>query len=99
MEQLKKLGFAVVGAGELAVQSAKDFGSQAQSFAGKSRRQAVAQYKGLSRRGERIVSKVRRSGPAQQAINGTKQARKQLKGAVTGLRKAGTDERRPSKSA
>jgi hypothetical protein len=64
MDQLKKIGFAFVGAGDLAVQSAKDLGSKAQTFAGKGRRQALAQYKGLARRGERIVTKVRRSEPA-----------------------------------
>lgn len=90
--ELKKAPYAFLGTGQLAVE-------KAQVLAGKARTMrngpSVAKaYDDLARRGEKVVNRVQRSAPAKRAAEGTRQATRQLKGAVTSIRKAvGLEER------
>ena len=60
----------------------------------------VSTYDGLAKRGERVVNRIQRSKPAKRAAHGSRQASRQLKGAVTGIRKAlGLQEQRPTRKA
>ncbi len=52
----------------------------------------------MSKRGERLMAKARRSPRAERAVEGTKQATRQLKGAATSLRKAVQPEEEAPKS-
>lgn len=89
MDQLKKAPFAVLGTGELAVEKAVRLYGKASTFGRKARRTDVGQvYDGLAGRGEAVARRLRRSKTAKRAVEGTKQASRQLKGAVTSIRKA-----------
>jgi hypothetical protein len=89
MDQLKKAPYAVLGTGELAVEKAVELYGKASTFGRKARRTDVGQmYDGLAGRGEAVARRLRRSKTAKRAAEGTKQASRQLKGAVTSIRKA-----------
>ena len=89
MDQWKKAPYAVLGTGELAVQKALELYGKASTFGRKARRTDVGHvYDGLAGRGEGVVRRLRRSKTTKRAVEGTRQASRQLKGAVTSIRKA-----------
>jgi hypothetical protein len=98
MMDLKKAPYAIVGAGEFVAERAKAMVDQARSIG---QPEVVGIYEGLADRGERLVKRLQRSGPAKRAVAGTKQASRQLKGAATSVRKAigMEDEKRSTRKA
>jgi hypothetical protein len=89
MDQLKKAPYAVLGTGDLAVQKAVELYGKASTLGRKARGTDVGRlYEGLAGRGESVVKRIRRSKTARRAVDGTQQATRQLKGAVTSIRKA-----------
>jgi hypothetical protein len=100
MDQWKKAPYAVLGTGELAVQKAVELYGKASTFGRKARRTDVGQvYDGLAGRGEAVVRRLRRSKTTKRAVEGTRQASRQLKGAVTSIRKAaGMEEQKKTSS-
>jgi hypothetical protein len=89
MDQWKKAPYAVLGTGDLAIEKAAELYGKASSIGRKARRTDVGQlFDGLSGRGEALVKRVQRSKTAKRAVDGTKQATRQVKGAVTSIRKA-----------
>jgi len=96
MDQLKKAPYAILGTGDVAVEKAKDlFGkARAVKIGGP---EIVGVYEGLADRGQTLAKKLQRSRPAKRAVEGTKQASRQLKGAATSIRKAlGFEEQKRS---
>jgi hypothetical protein len=100
MDPLKKAPYAVLGTGELAVQKVVELYDKASTFGRKARRTDVGQlYDGLAGRGETVVKRIQRSKTAKRAVDGTKQATRQLKGAVASIRKAaGMEEAKKTSS-
>jgi hypothetical protein len=98
MERLKKAPYAILGTGDFAAERAKTLLDKARSIGGP---EVVGVYEGLADRGQALVKKLQRSGPAKRAVDGTKQASRQLRGAATSLRKAlGMEEqKRPTRKA
>jgi hypothetical protein len=98
--QWQKAPYVVLGTGELAVEKAAEMYGKAFSIGQKARRTDVGQvYDGLADRGEALVRRLRRSKTAKRAVAGTKQATRQVKGAVTSVRKAvGWEEQKKSSS-
>jgi hypothetical protein len=93
METIKKAPYAILGTGDLAVEKAKGLFGKAVSLTTNDRPDMARVYGDLAVRGARVVKRVRRSKPARRAVEGTKQASRQLKGAATSIRKAiGVDE-------
>ena len=87
IEQMRKAGFVVIGLGDLTAEKVKEIVDRARKV--KVGREEIETAVGdLGTRGSKIVTKVTRSKPAKQAVEGTKQATRQLKGAATSLRKA-----------
>ena len=85
MDRLKKAPFAILGTGEFVAERAKVMFDRARSIGAP---EVVGVYEGLADRGEALVKRIQRSGPAKRAAAGTKQASRQLKGATTSVRKA-----------
>jgi hypothetical protein len=98
MERLKKAPYAILGTGDLAAERAKTLLDKARSIGAP---EIVGVYEGLADRGQALTKKLQRSRPAKRAVEGTKQASRQLKGAATSLRKAlGMEEQsRPTRKA
>jgi hypothetical protein len=88
-DQWMKAPYAILGAGEAAVEKTAQFYAKASTLGRKVRRTDIGElYKGLASRGEAMVKRIQRSKPAQRAAEGSKEATRQLKGAVTSVRKA-----------
>jgi hypothetical protein len=83
--EFKKAPFAVIGTADLAVEKARTLVDRARRIGGP---EIVGFYEGLADRGESLVERLQRSKPAKRAVDGTKQASRQLKGAATSVRKA-----------
>ena len=84
MERLKKAPYAILGTGDLAAERAKTLLDKARSIGAP---EIVGVYEGLADRGQALTKKLQRSRPAKRAVEGTKQASRQLKGAAASLRK------------
>jgi hypothetical protein len=94
MDRLRKAPFAIIGTGDFVAERAKGLFERARSIGGP---EVVGVYEGLADRGEALVKRLQRSGPAKRAAAGTKQATRQLKGAATSVRKAlGMEEQKRS---
>jgi hypothetical protein len=98
MEQVKKAYYAVLGTGDLAVEKTVELAGRAKDIRKLGGDDVSQAYTELAKRGERVIRKVSRSKPAKRAAEGTKQASRQLKGAVTSVRKALGFEEQPSTS-
>ena len=85
MDRLKKAPFAILGTGDFVAERAKVMFDRARSIGAP---EVVGVYEGLADRGESLVKRIQRSGPAKRAVAGTRQASRQLKGAATSVRKA-----------
>jgi hypothetical protein len=100
MEQIKKAYYAALGTGDLAVEKSIGLVDRAKGIRKLGGDDVSQAYTELAKRGEKVVRKVTRSKPAKRATEGTKQASRQLKGAVTSVRKAlGFEEQRTSTSS
>jgi hypothetical protein len=89
MEQWQKAPYAVLGTGELAIEKAAEFYAKVSTLGRQARRTDLGDvYDGLAGRGQALVKRIQRSKPAKRAVEGTRQATRQFKGAVTSLRKA-----------
>jgi heparin binding hemagglutinin HbhA len=98
--QLKKAPYAALGTSELAVEKARSLVGKARTLTRTSREDVVKAYDDLAKRGEKVVNRIQRSKPARRAAEGTRQASRQLKGAVTSVRKAlGLQEQRRTRKA
>jgi hypothetical protein len=97
MEQVKKALYAALGSGDLAAERGRRLFERARSLTNDDRPDLRAAYQDLARRGEQVARRIRRSRPARRATEGTRQASRQLKGAVTSVRKAlGVEEPKPA---
>jgi hypothetical protein len=97
MEQWKKAYYAALGTGDLAVEKSFELVGRAKGIRRIGGDDLSQAYTELAKRGERVIRKVSRSKPAKRATEGTKQASRQLKGAVTSVRKAlGIEEEKAS---
>jgi hypothetical protein len=102
MEQIKKAYYAALGTGDLAVEKSIGIVERAKDIRQIGGDDVSQAYTELAKRGEKVIAKVTRSKPAKRAAEGTKQASRQLKGAVTSVRKAlGIEEQQktPSRKA
>ena len=92
--------YAVVGSGEFLLEKGKELGQRTLSIADARRKDTVSLYEDLAKRGERIVGGLKDAKPVEKLTEGTKQAQKQLKGAVTSVRKAlgMVEEKTPAKT-
>jgi hypothetical protein len=83
--EFKKAPFAVIGTADLAAEKTRTLVGKARDIGGP---EIVGFYEGLADRGEALVQRLQRSKTAKRAVDGTKQASRQLKGAATSVRKA-----------
>lgn len=96
MNQLRKIAYAMVGAGDLAAERARGMVERARALPKEGPKDAEAVYEDLATRGENTYKKVVRSKRAERARTQTKLAARQFKGAMTSLRKAvGAEPERP----
>jgi multidrug efflux pump subunit AcrA (membrane-fusion protein) len=100
MDQRMKAPYALLGTGELVIEKAAELYGRASSFGRQARRTDMSDvYEGLAHRGEALVKRIQRSKTAKRAVEGTRQATRQFKGAVTSLRKAvGMEEQKQTSS-
>ena len=82
MAKTQELLYAVVGAGDFALEKAKNVTKVAD------RKTTTKLYKDFVKRGRGLSTKVRNSAPTKQAVAQTKTARTQIKAATTSLTKA-----------
>jgi hypothetical protein len=95
-DQLKRAGYAVVGSYELVYDKAKALATKATKTG---RKDLESLYGDLAKRGENVVKQISRSKPAKRAVEGTKQATRQLKGAATSVKKVvGLEEEQKAKA-
>ena len=87
-----KYPYAVLGAGELVVERAKTWGRLGTEA-------ARSTYADLVRRGEKVSAGLKKTQPRKRVIENAKQAQRQIKGAVTSVRKAlGVEDQKPATS-
>lgn len=97
---MRKPFYALIGAGEEAIEAGKSLVTSARQVkpdqlrqrlsasANTSRKWATKRYRAWAKRGERLTTQVSKSAPAKRAAEQTKQARSQVKAAATSIRKA-----------
>jgi hypothetical protein len=88
MEQWKKAYYAALGTGDFAVEKGLGLVDRARRIRKIDGDDLSQAYTELAKRGESVIRKVTRSKPVKRATDGTRQASRQLKGAVTSIRKA-----------
>jgi hypothetical protein len=101
--EIKRAGYAILGVGDFALEKAKGVlgatKTRTKALTKISRKDLESFYGDLSKRGHNQWMKVSRTKAAKQAVEGTKQATRQLKGAATSLRKAvGLEEQKAKAS-
>jgi transposase len=96
----RKPFYALIGAGEAAIETGKTLVNRARGVkpeqvreglstsANTSRRWINKRYTSWAKRGQRLSTQVGKSAPAKRAAAQTKQARSQVKAAATSIRKA-----------
>jgi hypothetical protein len=82
MPKTEEILYAVVGAGDLAVQKARDATKITD------RKTGERYYKDFVKRGRDLSGRIRNSGPTKAAASQTKTARRQVKAASTSVAKA-----------
>jgi hypothetical protein len=95
---------AALGFGDLAVEKAKGFAGDlrnfdVQKFAATRQRKVTRGYAKLVKRGEALLSGVRRSQPVKRAAEQTKVARRQVKSAARSVKKAATASAEATRTA
>jgi hypothetical protein len=91
--------YAPIGAGQLVVEKTREASKKAWTMAQKRRKGVLKTYEDLAKRGEKLVTSVRRSAYTRRAIDQAKSARSQVKAAATGVRKTGGATGQAAKSA
>lgn len=91
--------YAPLGAGQLVVEKTKELATKAASTADSQRRSFSKLYTEMAKRGEKLVSSVRKSAYTQRASDQIKTARTQVKGAATSVRKAAGSTATATKAA
>ncbi len=86
--EARKPLFAVVGAGDLAVENIKELPTQVVAISATLPGKAFELYGDLVQRGQKLVSTIRRSSATQQAEAQIKVAKAQAKAATTSATKA-----------
>jgi hypothetical protein len=81
MANAQELLFAVVGAGDFALEKVRRAGSI-------DRKTTLKYYRNFVSRGRTLTTRVKNSGPTKQAVAQTKIARSQVKAAATSVTKA-----------
>jgi hypothetical protein len=81
MAKAQELVYAVVGAGDFAIDKVKDAGKF-------DRKKTEKLYKDFVKRGRTLSTKIRNSAPSKRAVAQTKTARSQVKAAATSVGKA-----------
>lgn len=97
MPKTQELFYAVVGAGDFAVQKAKNVRKLAD------RKVSQKYYKDFVKRGRTLATKVKNTAPAKRALEGTEVARRRFKSATANVTKAvrrdgGTSKSRSTKT-
>ena len=90
MARTQEILYAVVGAGDFAVEKAKGLAE---------RENATKAYKDLVKRGRTLSTKIKGSAPTKQAIAQTRTARSQAKAAATSATKAVRANAKAARSA
>lgn len=93
MPKTEDILYAVVGAGDFAVEKVKDAGKIADHKTGQK------YYDDFVSRGRNLSGKIRNAGPTKAAANQTKVARSQVKAATTSVTKAATANAKAASSA
>ena len=91
--------YVPLGAGQLIVEKTKTVSAKAFKLAKGGRKSAVRTYEDLAKRGEKLVTSVRRSTYTRRAIDQAKSAQSQVKAAATGVRKTAGATSKAAKSA
>jgi hypothetical protein len=91
--------YAPLGAGELVIEKSRELSKKAWIRAQKERKQLLKAYRGLARRGEKLVTSVRTSSYTRRAVGQAKTARSQVKSAATSIRKTGDATATAAKAA
>jgi|SRR5207247_5883613 len=79
--------YAPLGAGQLVVEKTREASKKAWTIAQTRRKNVLKAYEDLAKRGEKLVTSVRRSGYTRRALDQAKTARSQVKAAATSVRK------------
>jgi len=100
----KEAMHAALGFGDLAVEKARGFAGElrnfdVQKFAATRQRKLTRGYTRLVKRGEAVLSGVRRSPSVKRAAEQTKTARRQVKTAATSVKKAATASAEATRTA
>lgn len=93
MDKARDVLYAAVGAGELALEKARDARNAVD------RKNTQKLYKDLVKRGRTLSTRIRNSGPTKRARAQTRTARSQVKSAGTSVRKATRENARAARSA
>ena len=91
--------YAPIGAGQLVVEKTREASKKAWTMAQKRRKGVLKTYEDLAKRGEKLVTSVRRSASTRRAIDQAKSARSQIKAGATGVRKTAGATGQAAKSA
>jgi hypothetical protein len=91
--------YAPLGAGDLVIEKSRKLSKKAWTRALQERKGILKAYRNLARRGEKLVTSVRKSAYTRQAIGQAKTARSQVKSAVTSIRKTGDATATATKAA
>jgi hypothetical protein len=79
--------YAPLGAGDLVIEKSRELSKKAWTRALKERKQLLKAYRDMAKRGEKLVTSVRKSAYTRRAADQAKTARSQVKSAVTSIRK------------
>jgi len=90
--------YAPLGAGQLVVEKTREASKKAWTFAQKRRKKVLRSYEDLAKRGEKLVTSVRRSAYTSRAVDQAKSARSQVKAAATSVRKTASATTEASKA-
>lgn len=91
--------YAPLGAGQLVVEKTREASKKAWTMAQKRRRRVLKTYEDLAKRGEKLVTSIRRSTYTRRAVDQAKSARSQVKAAATSVRKTAGATTEAAKSA
>jgi hypothetical protein len=80
--------YAPIGAGQLLVEKMRELPTAVSQIAVDPRGKVMKAYDGLAKRGEELVSSIRRSAPTQRAVEQARTARSRVKAATTSVGKA-----------
>jgi hypothetical protein len=92
MAKAQELLFAVVGAGDFALEKVRKAGAI-------DRKTSRKFYRDFVKRGRTLTTRVQNSGPTKQAVAQTKVARSQVKAAATSVTKAARANTKATKAA